>query len=149
MRPNFEEPLDTGKQLVEQNITLYLHAQLGFEEWRQFFLESSIPEYNILGETMIMPDDWDHFNNITEHDVIGAGTHAQMTGALDPYELAMGKWHRSKEKLAGDHPYAGYLTDKKWHLNEESTDNCKPVEQTLQPAGCRVCSTGLQFPVDV
>ena len=30
-------------------------------------------------------------------------------------------WHRSKEKVAGDHPYGGYLTNKKWHLNEVIT----------------------------
>ena len=118
MRPNFEEPLDTSKQLVKQNITLYFQSDI--EIWRQFLLESSIPEYNILGETVIIADDEDHFNNITEHDVMGAGTHAQLQGQLWPDELAMGRWHRSKEKLAGDHPYAGYLTDKQWHLNEES-----------------------------
>ena len=78
---------------------------------------------------MIIADDEDHFNNITEHDVMGAGTHAWMGGSLDPYDLAMGKkhhpegngtygWYRSKEKVAGHYPYGGYLTNKKWHLNE-------------------------------
>ena len=37
--------------------------------------ESSIPEYNKLGATFIIADDWKHFNNITKHYVIGAGTH--------------------------------------------------------------------------
>ena len=71
----------------------------------------------------------DHFNNITAHDVIVAGTHAQMAGGLDPYELDLGKkhhpegngtygWYRSKEMVAGLYPYGGYLTNKKWHLNE-------------------------------
>ena len=116
MRPNFEEPLDTAKQLVEQNITLYRPP--GSYLWKQFLLESSIPEYNILGETMIIADDWDHYENIIKHDVIGAGTHAQMVGSLSSYELAMGKWYRSKEKVSGHYPYSGYLTNKKWHLNE-------------------------------
>ena len=74
LRPNFEEPLDTAKQLVEKNITLYMIP--GREIWKRFLLESSIPEYNILGETMIIADDYNHFDNITLHDVIGAGTHA-------------------------------------------------------------------------
>ena len=31
----------------------------------------------------------------------------------------MGRWYRSKEKLVGhNNQYAGYLTNKKWHLNE-------------------------------
>ena len=127
LRPNFEEPLDTAKQLVEKNITLY--DEPGTVIWKQFLLESSIPEYNKLGESYIIADDWEHFDNITKHDVIGTGTHAQMAASLYPYELAMGKWYhpegngtygwyRSKEKVDGNNKYVGYLTNKKWHLNE-------------------------------
>ena len=90
----------------------------GREIWKRFLLESSIPEYNILGETMIITDDWDHFYSLTEHDVMGAGTHAYMSAYLEPTWLDMGRWHRSKEKLAGNNPFAGYLTNKKWNLNE-------------------------------
>ena len=125
MRPNFEEPLDTAKQLVEKNITLYNVP--GTEIWKQFLLESPITEYNILGENYIIADDWDHYWNMTEHDVIGAGTHAMMLSYLGPWELTFGEnkeinsgrgWYRSKEKVAGKYPYGGYLTNKKWHLNE-------------------------------
>ena len=116
MRPNFEEPLDTAKQLVEKNITLYMQSRA--ELWKQFLQESSIPEYNILGETMIIADDQNHVDNITKYDVMGAGTHATMRGYLVWWDLSLGKWYRSKEKVAGINPYAGYLTNKKWHLNE-------------------------------
>ena len=116
MRPNFEEYLDTTKQLVEKNITVYVGA--GGQIWKQFLLESSISEYNILGETMLIPDNWDQYDNTSKYDVIGAGTHAMMAGFLYPYELALGRWHRSKEKVSGNNPYIGYLTNKKWHLNE-------------------------------
>ena len=50
--------------------------------------------------------------------MMGAGTHAWMTGYLGGYTLDMGKWYRSKDKVAGRYPYGGYLTNKKWHLNE-------------------------------
>ena len=125
MRPNFEEPLDTAKQLVEKNITLY--DVPGTEIWKQFLQESSIPEYNKLGETFIISDDFDQFDNITEHDVIGAGTHAMMTGEITPHLLAMGRWHRSKDKLAGVNPSIGYLTNKKWHLNEVMSMKYKSI----------------------
>ena len=125
MRPNFEDPLDTAKQLVEKNITLYDWP--GAEIWKQFLLESSITEYNKLGENYIIAADMDHFNYITEHDVIGAGTHATMTSYLTPYDLFLGEnkeinsgrgWYRSKENaMPGDY-FAGYLTNKKWILNE-------------------------------
>jgi len=127
LRPNFEEPLDTAKQLVEKNITLYDIP--GTEIWKQFLLESSITEYNILGENLtIIADDWDHFNYMSEHDAIGAGTHAYMAASISPRDLSYGEnkeinsgrgWYRSKEEVAGKYPYGGYLTNKKWHLNEE------------------------------
>ena len=85
LRPNFEEPLDTAKQLVEKNIILY--DLPGEEIWKQFLLDSSNPIYNKLGETMIMADDWDHYYSLIEHDVIGAGTHAYMIGYLQPWHL--------------------------------------------------------------
>ena len=128
MEPKFEEPLDTAKQLVEKNITLY--DVPGGEIWKQFLLESSIPEYNILGENIIIADDYDHYNNMTKHYVIGSGTHAQLKYALGHKERYMGEnketnsyrgWYRSKEKVAGKYPYGGYLTNKKWHLNEVIT----------------------------
>ena len=117
LRPNFEEPLDTFKKLVENNITLFVRP--GTEIWKQFLLESPILENRLLGETMLIPDDWDHFYNITEHGVFGEGTHAQLTGYLAPWQLRdHGPWYRSKETLAGKYPYSGYLTNKNWHLNE-------------------------------
>ena len=74
---------------------------------------------------MIIADDWDHFNHITAYDAMGAGTHARMISNLNWWELDYGEkfhpegrgWYRSKEKVAGN-PYSGYLTNKKWHLNE-------------------------------
>ena len=128
MEPKFEEPMDTAKQLVEKNITLY-DVPRG-ASWKQFLQESSIDEYKILGENYIVADDWDHFDHMTEQDVIGAGTHAYMTSYLSPTDLSFGEneeinsgrgWYRSKARVAGKYPYAGYLTNKKWHLNEVIT----------------------------
>ena len=93
--------------------------------FKQWLLESPIPEYNIFGENMIITDDWDHYADITKQGVLGAGTHAQISYYLGGREKNWGEkhhpegkgWHRSKEKVAGS-PYAGYLTNKKWHMNE-------------------------------
>ena len=83
-------------------------------------LESPIPEYGILAKNMICTYDFDHFDKISEYDVIGNGTHALLTPYLEKYELAMGRWYRSKEKFE-DYPYYGYLSNKKWYLNEVIT----------------------------
>ena len=122
MRPNFEEPLDTAKQLVEQNITLYMPP--AYDIWIQFLLQSPVPEYNILGENMIIADDWGHFDNLTIESIT-EGKHAKPSFYLDSIELELAKhhpqgkgWYRSKEQLSGSNPYGGYLSNKKWHLNE-------------------------------
>ena len=122
LRPNFEEPLDTAKQLVERNnITLYFWP--GLDDNKQWLQESPIPENRILGENAIIADDWDHYDNITKHDAMGAGTHAQMAYFLawemfEEYHPEGKGWYRSKEIVSGRSPYAGYLTNKKWPLNE-------------------------------
>ena len=123
LRPNFEEPLDTAKQLVEKNITIYFWP--GAESNRQWLVEFPTPKYKILGENSIIADDWDDFYNITANDVMGAGTHAQMGTLVDYIDVQLGEehhpkgrgWYRSKTKVSGS-PYSGFLTDKKWHLNE-------------------------------
>ena len=110
---------------MEKNITLY-YAPGGYF-WKQFLQDSSIPEYKILGENMILADDWDHYYYIAEHYVFGAGTHAKMRSKLGSGDEKLGEnkeinngrgWYRSKDTLAGKFSYAGYLTNKKWHLNE-------------------------------
>ena len=32
-------------------------------------------------------------------------------------------WYRSKEIVSGMNPYSGYVTNKKWHLNEVLSKN--------------------------
>ena len=116
LRPNFEDPLDTAHDLIVNNITVYNWP--GGYIWKQFLAQSPVPTYNKLAETMIVTEDWDEYWNFPEHYVFGNGTHAQMGGYLVPSELEMGRWWRSKEQVEGKIPYTGYLTNKKWSLNE-------------------------------
>ena len=59
LRPNFEEPLDTAKQLVENNITIYMGPFAS--GWRELMQESNITEYMILGENLVYAEDDDQF----------------------------------------------------------------------------------------
>ena len=116
--------MDTAKQFVEKNITLYYVPGMESAKWG--LLASPILEYRLLGENTIIADDISHFWNITKHDALGAGTHAQLNYFVDVDEVELGKtyhpegtgWYRSKDTVPGDFPYAGYITNKKWHLNE-------------------------------
>ena len=110
--------MNTAQDLIDNNITLYT-IPIGYI-WKQLLEQSSIPAYNKIAETMIIPKTWEDFDNYIEHYVLGEGTHAQMTSTLYPKHLAMGRWWRSTERLSGFSPYGGYLSNKKWYLNEVS-----------------------------
>ena len=120
LKPNFEDPLDTSKQLVQKNITIFVPP--GGQVWKQYLLDSSIPEYNLLGDKVIIADGWDQTINMSKYDVIGEGTHATLATGLTPTFLDLGKgtrgWYRSEEKLSGAYPFSGFLTNKRWHLNK-------------------------------
>ena len=64
MRPNFEEFLDTAKQLVEKNKTVYC-TPFG-EFWKEYMIQSPLTEYQKLGENLLISKNWDHYRNITK-----------------------------------------------------------------------------------
>ena len=48
------------------------------------------------------------------------GTAVQESGLLWGYELALGRWHRSKDKKQKpDSDFGSYMMNKKWWLEEE------------------------------
>ena len=126
MKPNFEEPLDTAKQLVERNIKILLDPYYG-EIGRQVLLDSPIPEFKILGENAVVADDWYQYDDMMRYDIMGAGTHAIIDYMVGWWANDIGKkyhpdnrirsWYNSKEEVPGS-PYAGYIANKKLHLNE-------------------------------
>ena len=49
MRPNFDKPVDTVEELLEQGIMVY--DMPGAEMWKQMFMDSPIEAYQKMGET--------------------------------------------------------------------------------------------------
>ena len=124
LKQNFEDPLDTAQDIVDNKITLYMYP--GGQLWKQFLEQSSVTAYNKLAESIIITKDYNEFNSYTYYKLLGMGTHAQMASRLARYEIEWGKtwkggWYRSKEIVKGQNPYGGYLSNKKWYLNEVSS----------------------------
>ena len=117
LKQRFEEPIDSAKQLIENNITLIEIP--GGEYWVQFLANSPIPEYQTLSKSMMIAKDWDEFWHLLEHGIIGNGTHAIMSFSIMGKWKSLGRWWKG-ELVYGNYPYGGYLSDKKWHLNEAS-----------------------------
>ena len=116
LRPNFEPPMDSAQDLVDNNITLFLLP--GATIFKQLLENSPIPAYNKLAETTYITKDWVEYDYYKKYNILGNGTHAELAGFVQNYDLARGKWYRSKETLMGKYPYAGYLSNKKWYLND-------------------------------
>ena len=106
--------------MIENNITLVLEPKS--EYWKQFLANSYIPEYRTLSKNLIISHkrktqkDENFYPNLVQYDVIGNGTHALMLGGLGPLK-PLDRWWRGNV-VAGNYPFGGYLSDKKWHLNE-------------------------------
>ena len=119
MRPRFEDPIDTAKDIMDKNITLFIHEYY-YRIERKFLLDLDIPEYTFIAENMVSVKDEDEYSYYTEHYIHGSGTHAFMKGNLEYKDLQiapMEKWWKSSESVP-IFSYASYLSNKNWIRNE-------------------------------
>ena len=119
MRPRFEDPIDTAKDMMDNNITLYEHEYY-YPSWKQFLLDLDIPEYTFIAENMVSVKDWDEYHQYVEHYIHGSGTHAFLHGNLGYNNLQiapMEKWWKSSEIVPGN-SYSSYLSGRNWIMNE-------------------------------
>ena len=144
MKPNFEPSVDTARDLLERDITLYMRPSSQF--WKQWLSQHYIPEYRKIGENMIFTKDSYQYYVMTKNEMLNRGTHATMRSYLPPdqldwatevdddqgvtivsteyvtqkgkYKNNYGRGYYRGDKVVGKIPGGGYLTNKKWHLNE-------------------------------
>ena len=131
MKPNFESPVHTARDILERDITVYMG--ISDHIWKQWLSQSDIPEYRKIAETMIISKSYDEYDEMIKEELLSQGTHALMQSYMWPYVLVWateydhvqgrykynsGRGFYRGEKVVGKIPGGGYLTNKKWHLNE-------------------------------
>ena len=136
MRPNFETPVDTINDVVEQNLTLLVKPSVEFTARRILTM--------LEAEKIHVSKDDDEYFLDAKYKILGNGTHVIIDGALSPLkimyldarfgeipacgckavkiETGFGTWYRSKERLDGFYPFAGPITTKNWYGNEVGKD---------------------------
>ena len=123
MKPNFEPPVHTLRQILDKNITLFMGPNA--RGWNDTFAKSDIPELREIAETLIITKSWREFDNLTKHGLFSNGTH---TSLLPYWPLKYHRWGREFNHDRGFYKgereksipqYSGYFTSKNWHLNEE------------------------------
>ena len=127
LRPSYEAPVDTAKELVDRNITPFYFP--GGQIWRQFFAAFPDENYNKIAERLVIPKDYDELDDLLDK-VMDTGSYAQMGTVPYPWlvpEEEHIKWYRSKETVNGTNPYIVHLTNKKWPLKEVLMYMCQTV----------------------
>ena len=123
MKPNFESPVISVRQILDRNITLFMTPD--DYAWKVLFKRSNIPELREIAETMIITKSLFEYQVATKHNLLSNGTHVMLRESVYPWELEWGREYNHGrgfyrgERLAAKYPYGGYLTSKNWHLNEE------------------------------
>ena len=64
-------------------------------------------------------------------DAVVNGSSVVQGGFLYNHELDWGKWHRSKDRKGGENPFASYLMNKKWTMEEEFTKHMLHFQQVI------------------
>ena len=118
LRPNYEEPVETAKDLVKRDISPF--STPGSEIYRQFFAASNDPTYQEISRRLVIAKDWDDYDDMM-HKVTSTGTYSQIGTVPDIYfvpEEEYKQWYQSTETIGGNYPYQIHLSNKKWPLKK-------------------------------
>ena len=127
MRPRFEDPIDTARDMVEKNITL-IELNFYHQRTKNRLLSQNHPDFEKISENMITAKDFGEYEEFCLKYIIQNGTHAIMRKSLNHYLLKlspkhMDGWWRSSETVYVGSKYSNYFSNKRWTLNEVNNNN--------------------------
>ena len=72
--------------------------------------------------------DWNDYDKLTQ-DAVTRGSAVVECAYLASYELAFGKWHRSRDIKGGEMAFASYILNKKWTIEKEFNNHLNRFQQ--------------------
>ena len=72
--------------------------------------------------------DWDQYDSMSQEAVVNGSSVVEI-GLLYDYELEWGRWHRSQDRKGGDHPFASFMLNKKWTMEEKFNNHILRFQQ--------------------
>ena len=72
--------------------------------------------------------DWDEYDKMVKESVTTGSSVVECAFLVDS-ALELGRWHRSRDRKGGDHPFASYMLNKKWTLEEEFNNHMLRFQQ--------------------
>ena len=133
MKPNFETPASTFRQIVDRNITFVtpyfgdaLKAWMSDYEYKAELRELAEKMYVIPKEEMGHPDRG--YTAFIKKGALENGTHAIITSYISPIRHKWGVAHNHGRGWWKGEQFpmgwaSGYFSSKQWHLNEEFLKN--------------------------
>ena len=118
LRPSYEEPVETARDLIRRGITPFLSP--GSEIWVQFFAASPDPNYQELSRRFVIAKDYYEYDDLVRK-VTPTGMFGDIGSFPDPWTVTeedIKFWYRSSEKVGGNNPYVVHLANKKWPLQK-------------------------------
>ena len=118
LRPRYEEPVETAEDLIKRDITLVLTPE--DKSYKQAFAESSDPNYQEISRRLVIPKDWDEYEEMLRK-VNSTGLFADIGTVPFSWfvtEEEYKDWYRSSETLAVFNPFPGHLVNKKWPIKK-------------------------------
>ena len=148
LKPSYERPIDSAKDVLDRLIKIFLFYQIFFSLNQNIFRgltvfnppgregivedmkNSPYENTRALAYKTVVANDWIGFNKMI-HDTAENGSSVVVTSYLMRNQLARGKWHRSKNRMIGQHPYGSFLMNKKWTLEEEFSMHMLIFQQVI------------------
>ena len=149
VKPSYEKPIDTAEDVMDRGLSVIYPP--GTKSALEILKNSPSTITRTLAERTTVCKDWDECNGNpfgSDDGLIPAavktGSSVLEAGILYPWYFAFGKWHRSKESRGGQNPFASYMLNKKWTLEEEFNNHLLRFQQVRL---CFIYSNKLYFDI--
>ena len=120
LKPVLEQPVDTAQDILDRGMTVLTQYGEWGESWGKLLKESSNPVYNQIAQNMDTPKTQHEKLFRLQLDVLEQGTHVYLSIVpLLIQETDLGHYHYSREVVEGTAPFAGWIINKMWPLNED------------------------------
>ena len=141
LKPNYGKPVDTAQDVFERCLTVivepYAESLVGLLKTSPVSVTRQLAERTVVAKDSWTekPDGSDGYDGLIKDAVVNGLSVVEAT-TLNDYHIEYGKWHRSTAKKGGVFPFASYIMNKKWTMEEEFHNHILRLQQVTVSSNC-------------